>query len=237
MTNVLNDPTHMGFNEPQPPTAAHTKLVIKEGERHLVPFDKSEDWVDPPLPNGFQVAIPATIYTQKDLLTWAKYLSPPRFWPQAFTQFKPMKTFISNKLEGRKVRLTEAPHPLEIERLRTLLHADLQEGHAKFNAVAVRRALGWQIIGGYILLEERQGSGRKDPVEKPLYHGQRHWWNVTPMGMWVDFTPRGFKQLVLVESAKVKVVRLSQESLGRRGLPVSPRAPFFPCKPPSVAKR
>ena len=57
------------------------------------------------------------------------------------------------------------------------------------------------------------------------------------MGMWVDFTPRGFKQLVLVESAKVKVVRLSQESLGRRGLPVSPRAPFFPCKPPSVAKR
>lgn len=38
-----------------------------------------------------------------------------------------------------------------------------------------------------------------------MYHGQRHWWNVTPAGLWVDFTPRGFKQLVLVESTKVRV--------------------------------
>ena len=42
-------------------------------------------------------------------------------------------------------------------------------------------------------------------MERAIYHGQRHWWNMTPAGLWVDFTPRGFKQLVLVESPKVKV--------------------------------
>ena len=163
-----DDPAHIGFNEPQPATAAHTKLVIKDGERHIVPYNKSEDWVDPPLPGGFQVAIPATIYTQKDLFTWANYLSPPRGWPQAFTYFAPMKSYISGKLQGRRVRLTDGPHPLEKERLRRLLQGEPEEGHARFNAVAVRRALGWQIVGGYILLEERQGGGRKVTAARGL---------------------------------------------------------------------
>ena len=167
------DGSHGGFNEPQPEVPAHTKLVIKGGERRIVPITPSEDWVDPPLPGGYVVAIPDTVYTQKDLFSWANYLSPPRGWPQAFTWFQPMKDYIK-KLGGRKVRVTEAPHPLELERLKRLLQADPQEGHARFNAVAARRALGWEVLGGWILLEERQGGGRKDPVEKALYHAEKH---------------------------------------------------------------
>lgn len=62
-------------------------------------------------------------------------------------------------------------------------------------------------------LDSLRGRPAQDPVEKAVYHGQRHWWNATPAGLWVDFTPRGFKQLVLVESIKVKVPEPAADEL------------------------
>ena len=56
-----------------------------------------------------------------------------------------------------------------------------------------------------------QGCGRKDPVDKAVYHEEKHWWNQTPKGLWVDLTPRAHhKKLVLVESAKVAIPPASE---------------------------
>lgn len=61
----------------------------------------------------------------------------------------------------------------------------LIDGETRANAIKVRRELGWQIVAGYALLELAQGCSRSDPITQAFYHGEPHWWNVTPKGLWV----------------------------------------------------
>ena len=192
-----------------PPKHVLVKLqdqrVVVAGPREVQLDEFGEPWDDPPVPGGYILATPAERYTQQELFNWSKYISPPRGWPEAFTYFQPMKDFLGKRLKAQRVRLTEAPHPLEIERIEVTHGERLVQDKPEENAKMIRRLLGWQIIAGYVLLEEAQGCGRKDPVNSANYHGENHWWNATPRGVWVDFTPRRHKKLILVESAKVAV--------------------------------
>ena len=183
-------------------------VLVKVEDRRVVvagppPPPSDEPWDDPPLPGGYILATPQERYTPAELFNWSKYISPPRGWPEAFTYFQPMKEFLAKRLKAQRVRLIEVPHPLELERLERTHFFVPTADDALHNAVSVRRLLGWPIVCGYILLEEAQGCGRKDAVNSALYHGEKHWWNVTARGVWVDVTPRRHKKLVLVQSAKV----------------------------------
>ena len=151
--------------------APRTKLVIKGGERRLVavPEPTAEYEVDPPEPGGYMVAVEQR-YRKDDLLSWYNYVSPPRGWPQAFTYFAPMKEFIQKELAGKRVRLTLPPHPMEIARSSKW---GLRDGDALGNAIIARRELGWDIIGGFALLELAQGCARDDPISEAFYHGER----------------------------------------------------------------
>jgi len=114
-----------------------------------------------------------------------------------------MKEFIAKKLGGKRVRLTDTAHTMEYERL-TRLGVKLNSEDPRGNAIQIRRHLGWDVVGGWILFELAQGCGRKDTVEKSIYHGEAHWWNVTNKGLWMDLSPRReqHKRMVLVESAR-----------------------------------
>ena len=179
---------------PKIPTPGATALVPVEKmpNTQLVSRGFGEDWVDPPPPGGWMVAMPAPVYTEEQLFNRLNWLSPPRGWPYvAGPDGLPIiKEFIGKKLAGKRVRLTEPPHPMELERM-SELNAALSPKDAKANAVLARRLLGWEVVGGFALLELAQGTDRKEiPDKPPVYHGEKHWWNVTPKGLWVDFTVR-----------------------------------------------
>ncbi len=193
--------------------APHTAIVPRERLpcTQLVSRGPGEDWVDPPAPGGWMVATPAPVYTAEQLYTWSNWVSPPRGWPYTFDGIPKLKQFIAVKLAGKRVRLTETAHPMEFERMAEL-KVTLSDKESKANALAVRQKLGWEVVGGFALLELAQGCGRKDPVEEPVYHGERYYWNVTSKGLWVDLTPRKHhKKMVLVESAKTAVPPPSAE--------------------------
>lgn len=163
--------------------------VVKGSETRMVAVEQKDDeWArgEGPLPGGFVLAHPAHVFTPAELFSACRYVSPPRGWPQAATYYPPIKEFIEKRLRGRRVRLTEPPHFLEVERMRS---AGLRENDANNNAVKVRQHLGWQIVGGFMLLELAQGGGRTDSVDQSYYHGETHWWNVTPKGLWMCAPP------------------------------------------------
>ena len=192
---------------PRIPTAASTPIAteVRRPASELVSREPGEDWVDPPPPGGWMLATPAPSYSSDQLFSWSNWVSPPRGWPYTFTSIPQLKHYVGSELAGKRVRLTEPPHPMEFQRMREL-QAHLSEKDSRCNALAVRRHLGWEVIGGFALLELAQGCARRDPVDKPIYHGERHWWNTTPKGLWMDFTLRKhYKKLVLVESAKTIV--------------------------------
>lgn len=145
-------------------------------------------------------AVPAQQIRAEHLFVWSKYVSPPRGWPGVFTESPAMKQYVKN-LKGRRMRLTEPPSALELERVITLQAQGILSRDSRANAIAVRQALGWEVMGGVVLLELSQGLSRSEAVSSPLYHAEPHWWNVTPRGLWVDFTPREHRKLVLVETA------------------------------------
>ena len=180
----------------------------------LVTSDGGATWTALPVMTT-TLAAPAPKFTAHQLFTWGKYVSPPRGWPQSFAK-QPLKEFVAKQLKGQRIRLVDAPHPLEVRRMETL-EAELRGGPTGDpcgNAVTVRRLLGWDIIGGFALLETSQGQPRREAVEKPEYHGEPHWWNVSPKGQWIDLTPRdGHAQLVLVESRRTRVPEPSAEEL------------------------
>ena len=198
-----------------PPQTAQT--AIEPGEHmartEIVSRRPGEDWVDPPPSGGWMIVAPAPAYSAEQLFTWSNWVSPPRGWPETFEGIPKLKEFIFKKLaDGHgspcrttRVRLTLPAHPLEVERMAEL-KVRFSDRDSKANALAVRRKLGWEVVGGFVLLELAQGCDRKIPVEQPVYHGERFYWNVTPLGLWIDLTPRKHhKKLVLVESAQTAV--------------------------------
>jgi hypothetical protein len=198
---------------PLPPP--QTAIVPGEHNAHteIVSRGPGEDWVDPPPPGGWMIVAPAPAYSAEQLFTWSNWVSPPRGWPDTFEGIPKLKEFIFKKLAGvhgspsrqTRVRLTLPAHPMEIERMAEL-NVRLSDTDSKANALAVRRKLGWEVVGGFALLELAQGCDRKVPVEQPVYHGEHYYWNVTPLGLWIDLTPRKHhKKLVLVESAQTAV--------------------------------
>ena len=130
-------------------------------------------------------------------------ISPPRGWPGCFST-PALKEFVANELNGRKVRLSERPPEAEAE----LVHGlDLNPSDPRANAVRVREALGYDILGGFALYERADAvTGGSD-----AYTAQPHWWNVTPKGLWIDATPRPHAELVLVESGRIEVPAMSAE--------------------------
>ena len=133
-------------------------------------------------------------------------LSPPRGWPSCFTQ-PAMKAFISGELGGRKVRLSELP-PSETQEL--VAGLPLSPTDPQGNALKVREAFGYDMLGGFALYEKEVSDGAADP-----YIGKAHWWNVSAKGLWLDFTPRAYTELVLVESSRTAVPPPSTELLAR----------------------
>ena len=183
------------YRQPQPaqPMATNSNYARKLAEA-LEPVELPKE----------ERRVAAYRFTQDQCYAWANYLSPPRGWPYVFSNHDGCKAFIKS-LAGRRVRLTEPAHPLELERLRAA-GVEMLDGDPRGNAVKVRRQLGWEILGGYVLLELAQGEGRQDiPASGSFYHGEKHWWNCTPGGVWLDLTPRRHKKMVLVESSKVAV--------------------------------
>lgn len=145
-----------------------------------------------------------------DLMSWACFVSPPREWPACFSM-PALKRFVMTELQGKRVRLIGPPPPTELARAQKL---GMDEEDTRANAIKVRSALGWEIIAGFALLEKARASGVEAPTfvdearamsANPIYVGHQRWWNVTPKGIWLDLSPRKYKKMVLVESAKVEV--------------------------------
>ena len=133
-------------------------------------------------------------------------LSPPCDWPACFAKPK-LKSFIGGELGGRKVRLSERPPEAELEATASL---SLSPADPLANAMAVREALGYDVLGGFAVFERTDASSSAD-----VYVGRPHYWNVTTKGLWVDLTPRAHDEVVLVESGRSAVAEPSAELLAR----------------------
>ena len=203
------------------PSATTSQALVPLAQRDQHAHTASNEWVDPPESGGWTLALPSTTYSRAELFLWSNYVSPPRGWPGVFASDAALKEYIVKKLGGRRVRLTEPAHPMEHARLEAMLAESARDGEstgglskteALANAMAARRCLGWDIMGGYILYELAQGYGRKEAVHQAVYHAEPHWWNTTAKGLWVDVTPRAHhRRLVLVESAQSKIPAASDE--------------------------
>ena len=134
---------------------------------------------------------------EDDLSVPTNLISPPRGWPDCF-KTQTMKTFIANELAGRRVRLSEAPDP---EHLEMAAGIGLAASDSRGNALKLRDRYGWEMLGGFMLLERADApAGSAD-----LYVGEPHYWNANSRGLWIDLTPRRYKDIVLVESASTPV--------------------------------
>ena len=131
-----------------------------------------------------------------------EFVSPPREWPACFKTAELQTLVTSDAVKAKRVRLTASPSHDQWEQVADVA---IVEGDALGNATRLRARLGWQMLGGFIL------------VEKIWHHGEYvfvpHWWNATPKGQWVDVTPRraDHASLVLIESAKTAVPEPTDE--------------------------
>ncbi|KAL1520722.1 hypothetical protein AB1Y20_022291 [Prymnesium parvum] len=206
---------------PPPPSCA---LVPRD--ETLVTSDGGATWEPPPAARPLPLAAP--LPSPQQLLLHGKYVSPPRGWPEVYQRSRALQR-LAKQLQGTAIRLVGAPHPLEAARLRAAIdasdapHGAIDASDARATARLVRRQLGWEVLGGFILFELSQGVPRRESVRAAEYHAEAHWWNVTPRGAWVDLTPRGLhKELVLLHSPLTAV---PEPSDAERAALLSPAAP------------
>jgi hypothetical protein len=114
--------------------------------------------------------------------------------------------YISKTLKGTKVRVVQAP---SADQMALLVDVDLHEGDSRGNALRVRDRTGWPVRGGFVLYELCSHGDPDGGATPSQYHGEPHFWNATPRGLWVDATPRPSsttaQEVVLVESPQAAV--------------------------------
>ncbi|KAL1524282.1 hypothetical protein AB1Y20_019185 [Prymnesium parvum] len=127
--------------------------------------------------------------------------SPPRGWPECFNSPE-LQAYIADELKGQRVRLCGQPGPADLAKLAKL---KLSDKDTLLNAQQVEAAVGWKIMGGYVLYEKLDA-----PPGTCKYTATRRWWNYKTNkdgspGKWIDASPGRPKELVLVQSAEVPV--------------------------------
>lgn len=123
----------------------------------------------------------------------AELCSPPRGWPERFSQDRALNSFIgAGRLRGKRCRLT-APPPGRLFDEAASAGVLPIPGDSRANAEALHAALGWPIIKGYAVFELAAQPG--------VFAALARQWNCV-RGVWVDLTPRpdAHASLVLVES-------------------------------------
>ena len=143
-------------------------------------------------------ATDATTATSRATVAEQDLRTPPSGWPGVFKTPK-LQNYVAKTLGAKKVRLTSAPAQ---EHVNTALDAGVSlplSAGARANALLLRERVGWDVLAGFILFENRQGAGE--------YVSVPHWWNSTPKGLWLDLTPRAADrtEMVLVQSDQTEV--------------------------------
>ena len=100
----------------------------------------------------------------------ANLLSPPSGWPDCFNAPE-LQSYIADTLKGQRVRLCAQAGPADLAKVSKLKVGELSATDTLANAEKVRKATGWDIIGGYILFE------RTDASAGNRYTAERRWWN------------------------------------------------------------
>jgi hypothetical protein len=124
----------------------------------------------------------------------AELCSPPRGWPERFSQDRALNSFIGvGRLRGKRCRLTSPP-PGRLFDEAAAAGGLPAAGDSRANAEALHAALGWPIIKGYAVFELAAQPG--------VFAALARQWNCVRGGVWVDLTPRpdAHASLVLVES-------------------------------------
>jgi len=113
----------------------------------------------------------------------ALHLGFPRNWPAVFKQSAALHNLINNKLNGRRCRAIAMP-PSGTDATAGAAAASSQSLHSFSNAERLTAALPeWQLVKGFAVFE------RLDAPVGSSFVAIRHWWNESPAGTWLDFTP------------------------------------------------
>lgn len=125
--------------------------------------------------------------------------SPPQGWPGAFKSNAELKAFLLT-LKAKRVRVVSVPSAAAVQEMTTVLAnaPDSSDAGNFERADRIQRLLGWPIIAGFALFQQRKLAAN----ERDVYTGVERWWNAMPNGTWVDTTPRtdADKDTVLLES-------------------------------------
>ena len=112
----------------------------------------------------------------------ALHLGFPRNWPAVF-QSAALHNLVNNQLNGRRCRAIAMP-PSGTDATAGAAAASSQPLHSFSNAERLTVALPeWQLVKGFAVFE------RLDAPVGSSFVAIRHWWNESPAGTWLDFTP------------------------------------------------
>ena len=144
------------------------------------------------------------------LSTAALNLGFPRDWPAVFKQSAALRRLVNVVLKGTRCRAISHP-PCGSDADIGAVHASgAQPMHSFSNAERLCVALpSWKLVKGFAVFE------RLDAQAGTSFVAIRHWWNMSPSGTWLDFTP------VLAPACCAGKLLLIESTLGEK-----PEAPL-----------